>query len=258
MQRFCLTVFFLWLAFSSIAQVSSPEVWHGESGWSVGLAAGMVSGHIDQAGRDYAIGNKTGFQGGMIADVVLSENVRLRAELLFERRSFGIETAYNGFRLTDTSAYVCWKCYYESNIEYTSDYLQLPLVITFNKPAKWFDYGAEAGLFMSLLTVSRRQGYEEVFLHPKEALPFVASGFEPGLSRLVYAGKAKDVMRTHDAGLVIGVRAGKSFLHGLQANLNARVQLGLSGVFENPQMPAFTFAGYMIRIEILYPILRHL
>lgn len=258
MQRFCLTAYFLLLALSFQAQVTNPEAKYVASGWSVGLAGGLVSGHIEQAGQNYVIDNKNGFQGGFIADVVLSENVRFRAELLYERRFFGLETAYNGFRLTDTSAYVCWKCYYKSNIEYTSDYLQLPLVIAFSKPAKWFDYGAEAGLFMSLLTVGRRQGFEEVFLHPKQALPFVSSGFEPGLSRLVYTGRSKDVMRTHDAGLLIGVRAGRSFWHGLQANLNARLQLGLSGIFENPQMPAFTFSGYIIRIEVLYPLLRHL
>ncbi len=225
------------------------------SNWRLGALGGVVSGHIDQAGRSYVINNKWGMQEGFFGEYIFSENLALRVELLFERRAFGMYSYYNGIKLKDTSSYVCWNCYLENSIVYTSDYVHLPVLIHFSKHGHWFDYGAEAGLFFSLLAQAVHQGFEEVYLDPQQARPFIAAGFEPGLTRIVYNGPVKDVISTHDAGLVIGIRAGRQLFGGLSASLNARLQLGLAGVFENPQMPLFNYSGYMLRFELFYPLL---
>ncbi len=220
--------------------------------WVIGISGGAMFGNINMAGQNYSIKDKKTFQAGLIAGYGLSEDVRIQLELLFERRAFALQRFINGFMLSDTSEHICWECYYAYDVSYISDYLQLPLVFNYTRQRGSFSFGAEAGVYLALLLVNNQKGTEELYLDPVGADSFVSFGFEPGYSRVVYSGATANVINTYDTGLLLGLTGGYQLTSNFALTLNGRLQLGFTGVFENPQMPMLNFSSYTLRMGLSY------
>ena len=220
--------------------------------WFIGLTGGATFGNINMAGQNFSIEDKRTFQAGLIAGYGISEDVRIQFELLFERRGFALQRFINGFMLNETSEHICWDCYYSYDVGYISDYFQLPLVFNYTRQRGSFSFGAEAGVYLALLLVNNQKGKEELYLDPVGADSFISFGYEPGYSRVVYSGATTNLINTYDAGLILGLTGGYQLTNNFAMTINGRLQLGFTGVFENPQMPMLNYSSYSLRMGLSY------
>lgn len=220
--------------------------------WFAGLSGGMLFGDTDMSGRNFNVTNMNSFQSGLVLGYGLTEEFRIQAEFLFERRGFRSTQSITGFRLTDTSEHVCWQCYYDYDVTFISDYLHLPLLIQYGKAKGPMQISVQAGLYYSLLLINNHHGYEAFYLDPEGADPFLQQGFEPGLLKIIYSGPTTNVINTYDAGLLLGLGFGYELGQHFTIQFDGRLQVGFAGIFENPQMPVLNFKSYVVRCGFMY------
>ncbi len=225
-----------------------------KSPWTIGFSGGPVFGHIETLERRFKTLKKVSYQLGFTVNHRLAKGMSVQLELLLENRAFGLQSHVDGFRITDTSERICWDCFYHYDISYVTDYVHLPLLLRFERAHNSWMFGAEAGVFLSLLIANHQSGTETLFLDPVGAQSFIPYGFEPGYTRILYHGKTKNLFNTSDAGLVIGISGGYTLNQSFSIQANGRLQLGFSSIYESPQLPLLNFSGYVIRLGLFYQL----
>ena len=121
-------LFFLIAFLLHINALAQDKQNHG--GWYAGIHGGAVFNDMANSSFYFQFDNQTSAMAGGLIGYHFGRNISLQLEANFERRGFNASRYVNGLRLTDTSNYVCWQCYYDFNVDYISDYLSFPL--TFN------------------------------------------------------------------------------------------------------------------------------
>lgn len=219
--------------------------------WSLGVAAGPLFNQIQGTSTLTKYSNKTGYQAGLTINYALSSDFSIRAELLSDYRIFGSELFSQGLRETDTSAYVCWSCYYDYSIMYYAHYLTLPVFFQYSQQGDVAGLNFRAGAYYSLLIGAYHDGYEELFLDPVESKPFGVIDLKPGLYRDVYTGSVLDVINTYDAGLSLGMGGFYILNKATKIEMDITLRMGLAKLFENPLMPEILQRHYAVRLGLI-------
>lgn len=224
-------------------------------GWFAGMHGGAVLNDMANSSFYFQFDNKTSVMAGGLIGYHFGRNMSLQLEANFERRAFNTSRYVNGLRLTDTSNYVCWQCYYDFNVDYVSDYLSFPLLFNYARMQKKLTFGVQAGLYYAILLVNNHDGKETYYLDPVGAAPFLPS-FEPGTFTTVYSGASANIMNTYDTGLILGIFVKYAILPEISVTADARVISGFTGIYENPQMPVINFKGFSFRAGLQYGFIK--
>lgn len=224
--------------------------------WFVGLTGGAIISDMKNASIFYHMTDKQSFTAGGVLGYQISKDLSLQVEMVYEQRIFRSQKNSTGLRLHDTSRYVCRTCFYNYDVAFTSDYLTLPLIVSYMKSKKRLSFNMQAGLYYSMLLMNNNQGFEEFYLDPVGAARFIPYGFEPGRFRKIYSGAATNLINTYDAGLLLGVAGKFSLQKHIDVLLEGRMQIGFVGIFENPQMVELNYKGYLLRAGLLYKLKR--
>lgn len=222
--------------------------------WQFGVSGGISNGNVSGGSSNYAFTGKNGFHSGFMINYFLGSSFALSTEFNFERRGFELESYNYGLQAIDTSYYVCWNCYYASNVEYQSFYLTIPLFITYKNSYDKFDLLLKAGIYYSFLLEAYQEGYEEMYIDPVEGLPFANFGYEPGFYRNYFTGRTYQVVNTYDFGALLGIGFSFDLTNKIALFADASVYLGMTGYFENPQMVDVQFKSYNLRGGLLYSV----
>lgn len=225
----------------------APEL----SRWRVGVAGGVLMGDIANTSVIYSLSDKPSVHIAGILGYQISPDFMIQAELLYERRIFRSERYITGFRLSDTSSYICWDCTYSYDVSYSSDYITIPVLLSYARSKNKWSLYAQGGVYYSVLLVNNHSGLEAFNLPAIGANPFVAYGYEPGTYRTVYSGKSNNVINTYDGGLMMGLALRRKFSPVIEAGIEARLQIGFAGIYENPQMIVINHKGIVARAVVI-------
>lgn len=220
--------------------------------WYIGVFGGTNISDVSTNTIDLHINNETTLLAGLSIQYVLNENFSLKSGIEYDQREFGMALYYQGFRLTDTSNYVCYSCHYDYVHQFTGHYLTLPFVFQYGTSGDRFGFYAKAGLYYSLLLGAYEDGRTETYLDPVQAAPFVPYGIKPGLSVNVFKGKAENLLNTFDLGLIIGLGGTYALNNKLALMVEANLQVGLQPIFESPDVIELHHKAFQLRGGLVY------
>lgn len=244
---------FLILAVFLFQFVATAQQEQHTEGWYIGFTGGMLLGDIPNANFYQQMKNRPSFTAGGLLGYQFRNSFSLQLEVNFERRIFNASRYISGLRLTDTSTYVCWQCYYDFQVDYVSEYISFPFLFNYSSTQKRLTFGVQAGLYYSILLVNNHQGTETYYLDPLGAAPF-SPEFEPGTFTTVYSGVSENIINTYDAGMLLGISSKYAVNNDWKLSAEARLIAGFTGIWENPQMPLVNFRGYVFRLGVYYTI----
>jgi len=231
-------------AFAQNAETPRPA-------WYIGFTGGAAFGDIANTSFAYKLSDSPGMQIGGVFGYNLTRNLSIQVEAVFERRTFRMERYINGFRLNDTSNYVCWDCFYGFDVTYSSDYLSLPILLNYHRGNDRFGIHIQGGIYYSLLLVNNYDGYEAFYFDPVGANSFIPI-YEPGTYREIFSGPSTNLINTYDIGAIIGLAGKYKLSPTIDLMLETRLTLGYAGIFENPQMILLNYKGYVVRAGFIY------
>lgn len=246
----CLLLALLVFDTSQVMSQQAPDY----SRWRLGVAGGILMGDIANSSVIYTLSDKPSAHIAAIGAYQISPDFIIQAELLYERRIFRSERYITGFRLNDTSSYVCWDCTYAFDVWYHSDYISVPILLSYARSKKNWSLYAQGGVYYSILLVNNHDGLEQFSLPAVGANPFVAYGFEPGNYRTVYTGKSNNVINTYDGGLMMGLSLRRKINQVMEVGIEGRLQIGFVGIYENPQMLVINHKGIVGRVVMIHSL----
>jgi hypothetical protein len=246
LKKKLLIIIFFSIGFGLLAQNEVQR-----SRWYIGFSGGAAFGDIANTSFSYRLSDSPGLQVGGVFGYNLTKNLSLQFEAVFERRIFRMERYVNGFKLSDSSEYVCWDCFYGFDVSYTSDYISLPILLNYHRGTERFGIHIQGGLFYSLLLVNNYDGYEEFYFDPVGANNFIPD-YVPGMYRAIYSGPSTNLINTYDIGAILGLAGKYKLTQNIDLMIEARLTLGYAGIFENPQMILLNYKGYVVRSGFVY------
>lgn len=220
--------------------------------WYIGAFGGANISDVSTNTLDLRINNETTLLAGFSIQYVVNENLSFKSGIEYDQREFGMVLNYQGLRLTDTSSYVCYSCYFNYSHQFTGHYLTLPFVLQYGKSGKHFGFYVKAGLYYSLLLAAYEDGWVEEYLDPVQAAPFIQYGIKPGLSVNVFKGKAEKLLNTFDLGLIIGLGGTYALNKKLALMVEGNLQVGFQPIFESPDAIELYHKAFQLRGGLVY------
>jgi hypothetical protein len=251
MYRLRITLFLI-LIFSNNLIIAQQEI--PVQRWYTGLSVGAGIADMSSGTTDIRLINNNGFVGGPFLQYQVNEQFSVRLGAEFDQREFGMQVYYQGMRYTDTSSHVCYSCRYSYENMHTSYYLTFPLLMQYSQFRKKLGLTIKGGVYYSFLLISYQDGFEELYIDPEEGLPFYQfdNSIEPGYFISLYQGEAINVMNTYDAGIMLGIGGTYALNNKMALLLEANLQVGFQGVFENPGMMSLMHRAFQLRGGLIY------
>lgn len=241
-----LLLFILFFVEASQAQKPSQK-----DQWFVGVSAGTQFG--EATARGINVTNQTTPIGGMSVAYGLTEEVKIQMEVLFDRRSIGATSVLHGFYFAnDSSEVLCTNCYYIYDINFTTNYLQIPLLLHYAKAKGNFQIGLQGGVYYALLMGNTHEGVEIINFDSAGLSAYPQHGLTPGLSVQNFSGSSINVINTYDAGILVGLAANYYLGKRMTLALEGRFKIGIVNFYENPEMPEITYKSYVLRLGLNY------
>jgi hypothetical protein len=221
--------------------------------WFVGVSGGPQFG--EAIGRGINVFNQTTAIGGLSLAYGLNEDVKLQMELMFDTRTIRANSLLRGFYfINDTSAALCANCDYLYDVSFTTHYLQIPLLIHYAKAKGNFQIALQAGAYYALLLSNTYDGVEILNFDSTGLAAYPHYGLVPGLTVTNFEGTSINVINTYDAGILVGLSANYYLGNRFTLTLDGRFQVGLVGMYENPEMPEITYKSYVVRFGLMYQL----
>jgi hypothetical protein len=174
MRLFKISAILIVITFFSITNLKS-QTEQNKSKISFGIEGGVQFTNIyDRETYSTLPKTKTGFTSGIFGNYDLSENVKLRLGLYYDKRGFKIEDYLTPISelQEDDSVYVSYASYYYEKLDYSLNYLTIPISLLYSKGNEKFEFFIEGGVYYSILLNASRNGNTELYIYPDHAANF--------------------------------------------------------------------------------------
>lgn len=118
--------------------------------------------------------SKTGFSVGFFGDYKLSELVKTRIGIYYDNRGFIDQDVFSPISeiQSDDSTYVSYASYFATDLDYTLNYLTIPLSFLYTKRNNKFSFFLQGSIYYSILISAHRTGYTDLYIYPDHAPKF--------------------------------------------------------------------------------------
>lgn len=161
--------------------------------FSIGIEGGPQITNIKGFAGIYNPVSKVGFYTGVYGDYFISNSFRLRLGAYYDNRRFGLEgyLPYLATPVEGDSTYYSFESYYLYQVDYSLNYLTIPIGIVYAKGNEKFKILIEANFYYSLFLFASRDGVDNFYIYPDHASYFTDLGLGPGNNYYEYTGNAE-------------------------------------------------------------------
>ena len=168
---FGLFIFLMLLSLNALTQELEKKGY-----FSIGAEGGVQLTNI-KGFSGYRAVSKVGYNVGVFGEYYISNDFKVRLGAYYDNRKFGLELSqpYLVNKIDDT-IYASYKSYYFYQVDYSLNYLTLPLGINYTKGNEKFKILIQLNVYYSILIGSNRKGIDDYFIHPDDAQYFIDVG----------------------------------------------------------------------------------
>lgn len=117
--------------------------------------------------------SKTGFSAGFFGDYKFSELIKARIGLYYDNRGFINQDVLSPISETQgDSDYVSYGSYFATDMDYTLNYLTIPLSIFYTKGTDKLSFFLQGSIYYSILISAHRTGFTDLYIYPDHASEF--------------------------------------------------------------------------------------
>ncbi len=200
---------------------------------------------------DYEARGRVGFTAGAFAAYYVSNSFKLKAGLSYDNRKFNYFTQ-GTFLIIDTSDVI--KSYlYGYDVDYSVNYLTIPLGISFEKGSEKFSVMIQVNFYYSIYLNSSMDGTELYYFDPAQGVDLSGTILNQGYSTFILDGATTGIARTNtassrreelqvwdfnsnDIGFNIFVGGAYHMTRKLDLFLNLGFSYSMGHLFEDPQI----------------------
>ena len=205
----------------------------------------------------YAFSNlpksKSGFSTGFFADYKFTDLVKVRVGLYYDNRGFIQQDVFTPIR---DSAFISYNSYFATDLNYTLNYLTIPLSIFYTKGNDKFAFYIQGSIYYSILLNAHRTGHTELYIFPEHAQYFETPEFQVAGSTITNYNK-EDVYDTFS-----GNDWGVQLFFGALYHINKKISIQLSpgftvafaDLYADPSRNSKWSSIYKINAGIIYKI----
>lgn len=158
--------------------------------FNIGTEGGIQFTNLDSFARNYSTQSKTGFYIGFFGEYNISQTVRIKLGLQYDRRGFELDS-YTPIA-PDTGAY-SGNSYHYYQVEYNLAYITMPLHIKYMRGSKKFKLSLEGGIYYSIYLNANHNGVEQYYFDPEEYFDLTGTIFEQGYNDYILDGPTDGV-----------------------------------------------------------------
>jgi len=200
--------------------------------------------------------SKTGFNVGFFGDYKFSELVKARVGLYYDNRGFIKQDIITPIAevQSDNSVYVSYSSYFAEDLDYTLNYLTIPLSIFYTKGNDKFTFFLQGSIYYSILLNAKRNGTTNLYIDPDHAPNFENKEKYPsGLTTTNYNDEdVTTIFNGNDWGIQIFFGA----MYHINQNFSVQLSPGFTMAFENlyadPTRSSKWNSIYKINAGIIY------
>lgn len=202
--------------------------------------------------------SKVGFSAGFFADYKFTDLVKVRIGLYYDNRGFIQQDVISpiGEIQEDDSIYVSYASYFATDLNYTLNYLTIPLSIFYTKGNDKFAFYIQGSIYYSILLNAHRTGHTELYIFPEHAQYFETPEFQVAGSTITNYNK-EDVYDTFS-----GNDWGVQLFFGALYHINKKISIQLSpgftvafaDLYADPSRNSKWSSIYKINAGIIYKI----
>jgi hypothetical protein len=229
------------LAFSQEEGFAEFETRKGS--FNVGAEGGVQFTNIRSSNSVFQSTGKMGYTIGAFGDYYFTNNLRLRVALNYDNRAFQINSS---LPLLDTAGKV-GASYYLYQVDYSLNYLTIPVSIIFNRGSEKFKLLLQLNLYYSIFLGANMEGGEDFYIAPDEAgnLPD-DSDLLPGHNFYAYSGPTEGLayafnqqlerFNSFDLGVNLMIGAIYQITPTVGLSLSVGFTYGFADAYENPEL----------------------
>jgi hypothetical protein len=178
---------------------------------------------------------KSGYNAGLFAEYPVAHLISVRLGLYFDRRGFISQDYLTpiGELQSNDSVYVSYASYYATDLDYSLNYLSIPLSFIYTKRIEKFALSLQVTVYYSLLLSAKKNGTTELYIYPDHA---------PNFERPEYQVPGSTITRFNNENVM---QAFTSNDWGVQLSLGLNYQI-------SPQIGIFLSPGFTIAFQQLY------
>lgn len=175
---------------------------------------------------------KSAYNFGFYGDYKLGSSIKFGLGLYFDKRGFKSNDFLSpiGELQDDDSVYVSYASYYQTDLDYTLNYLTLPISIIYYRESEKVSLYLKASLYYSLLINARENGSTELYIYPDHAPNFENPELQvPGSTVTKY--NNEDVYEDFNAD-DWGVQLNLGFMYKLSERIGIHFTPGITLAFQ--------------------------
>lgn len=251
--KFSFLLLFLFL-FISLTAVSQEENLKGQ--FNVGVQGGPQFTNISDYSSNYQMISKTGYTIGAFGEYYITNDFKLRLGAYFDNRKYekyANYSAVSGYD-SDSMVYTGYKSYYLLQIDYSLNYLTLPLNVIYQKGNEKVKVFVQFGIYYSLLLNATQVGSSDLYIDPEDAEHFIDPKLTAGHHLESYTGDVSYDYNSSDFGINFYIGGLFKISKNLSATFSPGLTYGFSNVFINPEIDSNW--GSIIKLDagIIYKI----
>lgn len=233
--KFSFLSIFLFL-FISLTAVSQEENLKGQ--FNVGIQGGPQFTNISDYSTGYQMISKTGYTIGAFGEYYVTNDFKLRLGAYFDNRKYEKYANYSsvsGFD-SDSTIYIGYNSFYLLQIDYSLNYLTLPISIIYQKGNEKVKVFVQFGIYYSLLLSATQDGSSDLYIGPDDAEHFIDPELSAGHHLESYSGDVSYDYNSSDFGINFYIGAWFKISDKLSATFSPGLSYGFSNVFINPEL----------------------
>ncbi len=219
-KAFFVSMFFLFINVDLFSQEPNPD-----NRFNIGFEGGYQYTNVyDSEAFTVLPKGKSGYNFGLFGDYKLGGSIKLGLGLYLDKRGFKSNDYLSpiGELQSDDSIYVSYASYYQTNLDYSLNYLTIPVSLIYYRESEKISIYLKASLYYSLLLSANKDGSTELYIFPDHAPNFEAEELRvPGSTITNFNNEdVFDDFNTDDWGVQLNI--------GLLYKLNDRIGIHFS------------------------------
>lgn len=175
---------------------------------------------------------KSGYNFGLYGDYKLGSSIKFGLGLYLDKRGFKSNDYLNpiGELQSDDSVYVSYASYYQTDLDYSFNYLTIPISLIYYRESDKISLYLKASLYYSLLLNARKNGSTELYIYPDHAPNFEDEELRvPGSTITNFNNEdVFDTFNTDDWGVQLNI----GFMYKLSDRIGIHFTPGLTLAFQ--------------------------
>lgn len=206
--------------------------------FNIGILGGPQFTNISSTNFEEQFISKTGYTIGAFGEYYLSNDFKLRLGAYFDNRKYEKYENYSSISGydSDSAIYIGSNSFYLVQINYSLNYVTLPLSIIYQKGSEKVKVFAQFGIYYSMLLSASQNGSSDLYIDPSDAEHFIEPELSAGHHFERYSGDVSNDYNSSDFGINFQLGAWFKISNKLSAIASPGLSYGFSNVLLDPEI----------------------